>query len=177
MNKQNDPGQERMQHAAKRGGRRRWLLAGVLAAAAGVAVLGGSSYAGDLADWHGQHGMHGMHGQMDPAAMEKRVDEMIGKILADGSAEQKAKVAAICKAAMTDLRPLHEQLREGHARAVKLLTAPTIDRVGVESLRLDQMRLADQASKRISVAVADAAEVLSPEQRVRLADHLERHMH
>ena len=177
MNKHDTAGQVQRQHGARHTGRRRWLLAGVLALAAGVAAFGTSSYASDLADWHAQHGMHGMHGQMDPATMDKRIDAMIGKVLADGSAEQKAKVTAICKAAMSELRPLHEQLREGHARAVKLLSAPTIDRVGVESLRLDQMRLADQASKRISVALADAAEVLSPEQRVRLAEHLEHHLH
>ena len=49
---------------------------------------------------------------------------------------------------------------------------PTIDRAAMEQWRQDQMRLADSASRRILQAVADCAEILTPEQRVELADQL-----
>jgi Spy/CpxP family protein refolding chaperone len=50
------------------------------------------------------------------------------------------------------------------------LTAPSIDRSAIERLRAEQMGLADTASKRIAQAVADASEVLNPDQRRKVAD-------
>jgi Spy/CpxP family protein refolding chaperone len=50
------------------------------------------------------------------------------------------------------------------------LTAPTIDRTAIERLRAEQIALADTASKRIAQALADATEVLNPEQRRKIAD-------
>ena len=53
-----------------------------------------------------------------------------------------------------------------------MLTATTIDRTAIEKLRADQIALADSVSKRITQAIGDAGEVLSPEQRRKLADRL-----
>ena len=50
------------------------------------------------------------------------------------------------------------------------MTAPTVDRTAIERLRAEQIGLAETASKRIAQALADAAEVLSPEQRRKVAD-------
>jgi Spy/CpxP family protein refolding chaperone len=63
-------------------------------------------------------------------------------------------------------------MRQGHLRAHQLLTAPAIDRAALEELRVQQMQQMDLISKRILVAVADAAEVLTPAQRAKLAGHL-----
>jgi periplasmic protein CpxP/Spy len=52
------------------------------------------------------------------------------------------------------------------------LTAPTIDRSAIERLRAEKIGLAETASKRIAQGLADAAEVLSPEQRRKVADWL-----
>ncbi|MES2298744.1 MAG: Spy/CpxP family protein refolding chaperone [Pseudomonadota bacterium] len=159
---------------AKASSARRWLIAGVAAAALGVTAVAGASYASDGAPLHGMHGMHGgsMHMQLDAASMDKHIDKMVAHVLADGSAEQKAKVAAIVKSAFTDLRPLHQQMHEAHAKAAKLLGAPSVDRAALEELRAEQMRQFDSASKRIVQAVADAAEVLTPEQRAKLYEHM-----
>jgi Spy/CpxP family protein refolding chaperone len=54
------------------------------------------------------------------------------------------------------------------------LTAPTIDRTAIERLRAEQIGLAETASKRIAQALADAADVLSPEQRRKVADWMAR---
>jgi Spy/CpxP family protein refolding chaperone len=50
------------------------------------------------------------------------------------------------------------------------LTAPTIDRSAIERLRAEQIGLAETASKRIAQALADTADVLSPEQRRKVTD-------
>jgi Spy/CpxP family protein refolding chaperone len=97
---------------------------------------------------------------------------------ADGaSPDQQARVAAIFKAAVADLRPAHAQLREAHARAHALLMAPVVDRAALEQLRAAQMQQLDAASRRILAAVEDAAELLTPEQRAAFAAHLRQSMH
>ena len=56
------------------------------------------------------------------------------------------------------------------SQAITLLTASTIDRTAIERLRAEQLGLAETASKRIALALADTAEVLNPEQRKKIAD-------
>jgi Spy/CpxP family protein refolding chaperone len=57
----------------------------------------------------------------------------------------------------------------------EILSASTIDRARLEAVRMEELRFADEASKRIVQGVADAAEMLTPEQRTALAAHLEKH--
>jgi protein CpxP len=146
---------------------RRWLIAAALSVAVGAA---GASFAngGALPGHHGPAG----HMAMNPAAMDAHIDKMVAQFAADASPDQKARVAAIAKAAMADVRPEHEQFRLAHARAHELLMAPAIDRAALEQLRVVQMQRMDFVSRRIVTAVADAAEQLTPEQRAKLAEHL-----
>ena len=67
--------------------------------------------------------------------------------------------------------PAAEQ-QAARTQAVTLLTAPTIDRTAIERLRTEQIALADQASKRIAQALADAADVMTPDQRRKVGDRL-----
>lgn len=164
---------ESPKHPLRRG--RRWMLAGMAAIAVGVLSVAGISHADGAPGWQGRHHHMGM-AQMDPEMAAKRIDHMINRLLADGTAEQKAAVTAIAKAAMNDLQPLRAQHRAAREQGLQLLTAPTIDRAALEQLRVSQLQLADQASKRISQALADASEVLTPEQRVRLAEHIKQRM-
>jgi Spy/CpxP family protein refolding chaperone len=152
---------------------RRWLAALTLALAAGAA---GASLAGGVAALPGHHG-HAGHMAIDPAAMDAHIDKMVEQFATGASPDQKARVAAIAKAAMADLRPVHEQCRQAHARAHALLTAPVIDRAALEQLRVEQMQRFDLMSRRVLVAIEDAADLLTPEQRVQFAEHLRAHMH
>lgn len=154
---------------------RRWVKAGIAAAVVGALTFAGISFAGNAGGCHGRFGM-AMHGNSDPATMAKHIDRMVNRMLADGTAEQKAKVSAIAKAAMNDLRPLRALHQEAREKALKLLTQATIDPAALEQLRMDEMQLADQASKRITQAIADAATVMTPEQRMKLAEHLKKRM-
>jgi Spy/CpxP family protein refolding chaperone len=151
----------------------RWLIAASLVVAAGAA---GASFASGGAGLPGHHGRAG-HMAMDPAAMDAHIDKMVEQFAADASPDQKARVAAIAKAAMAELRPAHEQFRQAHARAHELLMAPVIDRAALEQLRATQMQRMDFISRRILAAVEDAADVLTPEQRAKLAEHLRARMH
>ena len=119
--------------------------------------------------WH-DGGMFG--GPLSPAQIDDRIDRMTKHmaIEIDATADQQAKIATIAKAAVADLRPLREKAQAARTQAVALLTAPTIDRSAIERLRAEQIGLAETASKRIAQALADTADVLSPEQRRKVTD-------
>ena len=152
---------------------RRSMLAAVLIAAAGALTIAGSSVA---ADAHGG-GLHGRGDRMaavDPATADKHIDKMVERIAGDGTPQQKARLAEIAKSAFADLQPLQAQTRAAHQRAHQLLMQTSIDRVALEQIRVEQVQRYDASSKRLLAALADASEVLTPEQRGRFAEHLKR---
>lgn len=156
---------------------RRWLLAGVAAAVVSTLSFVGISHANEGPGCRGHHhgmGMH--HDPMDPEMAAKHIDGMINRLLKDGTPEQKAKVATIAKAAMSDLRPLREKHKAAREQAIKLLTQETIDRAALEQVRADELQLAEQVSKRLTQALADTAEVLTPAQRGKLAERMKKRM-
>jgi periplasmic protein CpxP/Spy len=114
-------------------------------------------------------------GPMDPERADARIDRMAQRLVnsVDGTPEQKQKVSEIAKAAAKDLRELRKQGVDLRRQGMDLLKAPTIDRAAIEGLRSQQMAVADAISKRLSTAFADAADVLTPEQRAKLAERMQ----
>jgi Spy/CpxP family protein refolding chaperone len=145
-----------------------------------VAALIGGVFAGLAAPGFAQErfahrgGDHHGGRQMDPEAqadrMEHRVKRMFSSVKA--SEEQQAQASAIVRRALADLRPIQEQRREGRKAAIDLLSRPSIDRRAIEAQRAEQLKLAEAASKRMTQALADLAEVLTPEQRAELAKRM-----
>jgi Spy/CpxP family protein refolding chaperone len=113
-------------------------------------------------------------GIYSPAQIEQRVDRAIKHLAieADATVEQQARLSAIANAATKDLLPLREKAVATRRQALDLLTAATIDRAAIEQVRSDQMQRAETASKRVAQALADAGEVLTADQRQKLADRL-----
>lgn len=104
--------------------------------------------------------------------MQERSDKMVerfGKKI-DATDEQKVKLKQIAAAASAEVLPMKEQMKASADEMVQLLTAPTIDRAAVEALRSKQLTQMDTLSKSLANDLADAAEVLTPEQRAKLAD-------
>jgi Spy/CpxP family protein refolding chaperone len=160
----------------QRRGRRGMFLIALVAVALVAGITGNllSKAFGQGDSWHHirwhDSGIFG--GPLSPAQIDDRIDRMTKHmaIELDATTDQQVKVANIAKAAVADLRPLHEKAHAARAQAITLLTAPTIDRSAIERLRAEKVGLAETASKRIAQALADAAEVLSPEQRRKVAD-------
>jgi Spy/CpxP family protein refolding chaperone len=152
------------------------LALGVTGAVATTAFAdGGFGPGGFGPPWrHGWHG--GDRGQMDPAQINKMIERGVKHLAVDIDAtpDQTAKLVQIATSAATDLRPLRDQLRDARKQGRDLLSAPTLDRGQIETFRAQQMALMDQISKRVAQAVGDAAEVLTPEQRAKVGDRLER---
>lgn len=145
--------------------RRRWFT--------GVAALGGLGLLAAQAQAQGW----GRH-RLDPEERARRLDWRIGRLVKDvgGTPEQKSRLVAIATAAMADLRPLREQMRQARRAGLDLLSATVIDRRALEAARVAQMQLADARSRRMVQAFADAADVLTPEQRLKVAEQLKRRM-
>jgi periplasmic protein CpxP/Spy len=146
--------------------RRRWFAG--LAALGGLGLLGAQAQA---QEWGRRH-------HLDPEEMAHRLDWRIGRLIKDvgGTPDQKNRLVAIWTAALADLQPLREQLRQARRAGLQLLAATVIDRRALEQQRVAQMQLADARSKRMVQAMADAAEVLTPEQRLKVAERMKRRM-
>jgi Spy/CpxP family protein refolding chaperone len=154
----------------------RWFFVGtaaLVAAATGAAAT--------KAIEHGPFWRPGafMHGQISPAAVEDRADRMVRHLAIeiDASADQQEKLRTIVKGAVRDLLPLREKAHSARERGRALLIQPTVDRAAIEALRADQMALADQASRRVAQALGDVAEVLTPDQRRKIDDHIQWRRH
>jgi len=125
-----------------------------------------------------QGGRHhgGMHGPIDPAEMEQRLDRMLRHLYVeiDATEEQKRRLEPIVKQAARELAPLRDKVRASRGQAVELLSKDTVDRAAIEAFRAEHLQLADQASRRLTQAIADIGEVLTPAQRKDLAAHFAR---
>lgn len=157
--------------------RRRFFRRATIAALVGslAAGIGATAWAhGGPGGWH-RGGGGFMGGPMDPAKMDEQIERRVKHfaVEVDATPEQVAKLTQIAKAAAKDLRPLREKARDARKRGMELLSAPTIDRAAIERLRAEQIQAADAASRRVSQALADTAEVLTPEQRKKFAERMQ----
>jgi Spy/CpxP family protein refolding chaperone len=172
----------------------------IVVAVAGVALLGAfaiSPHAGQLGQRmlaHVPHVLPGMTADAAPfdgpaswggglfdtmieAVVEDRADRMVRhlSIEIDATAEQQEKLRAIVRDAVKDLLPMREKIMSARATARDLLTQQTVDRAAIEKFRTEMIATHDAVSKRLVQAVADAAEVLTPEQRRRISDMVAAH--
>ena len=107
-----------------------------------------------------------------PGAIERRVNRVLGAV--DASTEQRQKVRAIFEQAANDIHALREKRGDNRRQIGQALTEATIDRARIETLRADQVKLSDATSKRLTDALIEAAEVLTPAQRADLGRRFER---
>ena len=158
----------------RRGHRRRgWILVGA-ALLTGLVGFGLGRVTG--ARWHGWGPGFGMHGQLDNEAVMRRAEAGLSRMVSavDGTAEQKARIGEIARAAIKDLQPMREAFRGARDKLAAALKAQSVDRAAIETLRAEQLALAETASKRALQALADAAEVLTPAQRSTLVERWQR---
>jgi Spy/CpxP family protein refolding chaperone len=129
---------------------------------------GGPGY-GPGPGWGGHHGRMG--GGMFGFGPLARADEALSSVGA--TAEQKQKIFAIGRQAMTDLMPLGERRFVARTKLQELLKSPTFDRAAIEKLRAEEFAAYDAGSKRAAQALSDAAEVLNAQQRQQLVERFE----
>jgi Spy/CpxP family protein refolding chaperone len=152
---------------------RRAAIATVIAALATGVGLTALAYGHGGGGWH-RGAFMGDH--LDPAKLDAHLDRMLKHLYVevDATDAQKQQLGPIVKAAARDLLPMRDRMRDARLQAVALLSQPSIDRAALEALRANQLQLAEQASKRFTQALADVADVLTPEQRKQLAERMGR---
>lgn len=145
-------------------------LIGSLAAGLGAGLAHAHGGPGGWGGWH-----RGAD-DSDPQAMQKRAEARVKWMLADIDATeaQQKQIAAIMTAAMTELRPLRQQAQDARREVMQILSKPQVDRAALEALRAKQAQAMDQISRRMTQSLADAADVLTPEQRAKLAERMEK---
>lgn len=137
--------------------------------AATVAAVLAVGAAGAQAQHGGPGGHHGGPAMMAPGGMfGGRIEHMLDVVNATDA--QRSQVEAIFKAARQDLGGQREAGMKLHQQMAALFTAPNIDAAAIEALRAQMSAQHDAASKRMSQAAIDAARVLTPEQRARIAE-------
>jgi protein CpxP len=156
--------------------RRRFLRRAVIGAALASVAAGVGIVALAEGGPRGWHRAHFMHGPLDPARLDEHLDRMLKHLYVelDATEAQQQRLAPIAKAAVRDLLPLRTKMTETRRQALDLLARETVDRAALESLRAEKLALAEQGSRRLAQALADAADVLTPAQRRALAERLER---
>ena len=135
----------------------------------GMSGTSGMSGKDAMAPRHGAqqaaHHPHGGEGGM--MMMSERMLDSVG-----ASAEQKSRVRDILKTAQDERRQQREAGQAQHQQMLQLLSAPQIDAAAAESLRQQQQARHDAASKRMLQDMLDVQAVLTPEQRVKMAEQI-----
>ncbi|MCB9722492.1 MAG: Spy/CpxP family protein refolding chaperone [Spirochaetaceae bacterium] len=158
---------ERPNPTSERGDRRLiyWplLLAGLT-----LALLG---LANTVSAW-------GRGGDADPGArMRHHAEHVLDHVLDDVDATdaQRTSIRDIVLGTVDELGARRAEHVDPREALRGLLVAETIDREALEQLRLEHVARADEASRLVTQRLADALEVLTPEQRRALEDRFDRH--
>ncbi len=122
-------------------------------------------YAGYQGGGHGGH--HKGLSDLSDEELEARIERMVKHVAIeiDATEEQQDRITALVTAAAKDLKPVHDRLRATGKEIHDLLLADSIDRTALEKLRAERLAEVEMISKNLVSALADVAEVLSPEQR------------
>lgn len=155
----------------------RYVAAGLAlstAAAFGIVNLASAHGRPDAPPPQGMHrgsgfGMPGMGLPLAGPMMDRMFDEI------QATPDQREQLRKIADAAQADLKAPGEAARADHARMGELFAQPTLDPAAVEALRKQMLARHDQVTKRMNVAMLDAAKVLTPEQRQQLVAHAREH--
>lgn len=140
---------------------RYWLIGLLVALASSVA----------LSAW-AQPGGQGMHGGMwggNPQHMQRLLNSV------QATEDQKARIQQIMQTAANDMAGQREAGRTLREKARAIFAAPTVDANAAEQVRQQMLAQHDQNSRRMMTAMLQVSQVLTPEQRAQMAQHLQQH--
>jgi Spy/CpxP family protein refolding chaperone len=133
-----------------------WGVAGLCAAVALAVLLSPSAGA------FGRHG-HGFS--------ERRIERMLDEL--EASDEQRAEIRAAFDELHDLWRASRRERRDSREAIAAALTGDEIDRDALETLRSAQVASFEAMSQQLLGTLVRVAETLSPEQRRRVAEHME----
>jgi periplasmic protein CpxP/Spy len=107
------------------------------------------------------------------AGHPERLNRMLSSV--DATPQQREQVQKIATQAAADLKPQADTGRALHQQTMAALTAPVVDANALEAIRQQKMAHHDVVSRRVNQALLDISRVLTPEQRVKLAERIKKH--
>lgn len=141
-----------------------------------VFIILASAFAGAFTTKLVAHKHHWRHSflstPIDPERVERRAEKMVNRIARrlDATSEQKDKLVIIAKGFAKDIVPLRQKMRSARQKSLTLLTQDKVDRNQIELFRAEQVTVIDDMTKRFAKAVSDMSEVLTLEQRQKIAN-------
>ncbi|MBO6719388.1 MAG: Spy/CpxP family protein refolding chaperone [Rhizobiaceae bacterium] len=165
--------------SAANGGWGKWVAVGAVAAM----LVGGAGIASAISDEGGRYmqrfgfdqsermggGFTRVHMGMGGHGIGRALDAI------DATDEQADQIYDIMDTARDSVRPLMREFRDTRDDLTEILSADTIDRQALETLRAERVAAIDTASKTMTEALLNAADVLTPEQRAELVKLFEEH--
>jgi Spy/CpxP family protein refolding chaperone len=148
------------------------VAAVVLALGAGLTFTA-AAYTADGAARDGRPGQHAMHagkggpGMMGPGLSARALDAV------GATDEQKAQIRQIMQSARSDLQAQRESGQALREQMRAQFAQPTIDAGAIEALRQQMLARHDQSSRRMTQALVEASQVLTPDQRQALAQQMQ----
>ncbi len=153
----------------------RSVIAGIALSVITMAGAGSYVYADDTSavpaaqtDTQQMGGNMGMMHKAKGGSMQKRLMRALDSV--NATDDQKQKINAIFDKAHESVTQLRGQPGAMRNEMKALFAGPTVDANAVEAARQARMQKMDEASKIMSTAMIDAAQVLTPEQRAQLAE-------
>jgi protein CpxP len=146
---------------------RRWGLLLALPLAGALAIPAASALAGQ--GWHKGGDEAGMFGGFAKRRMARFLDA------AGATDAQKAQIKSTWEGLRPQLKTAREEGMKVREELRKALTAQTIDTSAVERLRKQSIALADKTSALVTQGMVASAQVLTPEQRQKVAAEMEKH--
>ena len=119
---------------------------------------------------HGGHSGHGSQGGGMGFMAGRGLDRLLEGVQATEA--QRTQIRQIAAAARTDMGAQREAGRALRDRAMKAFTQPTVDAREVETVRQAMLAQHDAGSRRMSQAMLEISQVLTPEQRINLGEQM-----
>lgn len=136
-----------------------WLASLLVAVASSMALSAWAQPAGP-----------GLHGGMWGGGPQ-HVERLLSRIQATD--DQKARIQQIMQKAASDMAGQRDAGRTLKEKARAVFTAPTVDANAAEQVRQQMLAQHDQNSRRMMAAMLEVSQVLTPEQRSQMAQHME----
>jgi periplasmic protein CpxP/Spy len=151
-----------------------WRRVAIAGAIAVVAMgVGAAAATNGVSTFYGpaMHVAMNKGGGMGMGFAERRFERTMREI--EATDEQADRLRDIFEAARDELMPARADFHAFRDELAALISAPRIDRDAAERLRAERVEALDRASRRMTEALLEAAEVLTPEQRVALVEKFE----
>lgn len=149
----------------------RMVVIGVVVVAAGSAAFSANAqnhHAVGMQSAGDGHGMTMFGGS--PDHVRNGIDHLLEGV--NATVAQRSQIQQIAMSVAAELQAGRQARRGLHDKALQIFAAPSLDAAAAEAVRQQLLAGHDQVSKRVMQAMLDVSNVLTPEQRAKIAERV-----